>query len=241
MEKQKLVLVIDDDPTLRGLLAEFLEKFGFRVLLLENGNGVEALVRSARPDLLVLDVMMPGRDGVEVLKALRAFTTVPVVMLTARGEEMDRILGLELGADDYMAKPFNPRELLARIKAVLRRGGDAVQPPSRGEDGSLTVGGVRLNRGRQRLEYGTAREELSATEFRLLEVLLERPDRVLSRDQLMALVHERHYEVYDRSIDVHISKLRAKLKAVGAGEERIRTYWGSGYMFTGSDASAGEA
>ena len=227
---EKHLMVIDDDLTLRDLLREFFEKFGFRVSLLENGIDAEARIENLRPDIVILDVMMPGRDGVEVLKGIRASSMLPVIMLTARGEEMDRILGLELGADDYMPKPFNPRELLARVKAVLRR----CASPERGPQlsgSTLSVGTLRLDTGRQELYCGENQVELSSTEFRLLEVMMSNPDRVLSRDQLMHAVHERDYEVYDRSIDVHVSKLRSKIKKIGGGDERIRTYWGSGYMF----------
>lgn len=227
---EKHLFVIDDDLTLRDLLKEFFEKFGFRVTLLENGLDVESRIAELKPDIVVLDVMMPGRDGVEVLKGIRSQSMVPVIMLTARGEDMDRILGLELGADDYMGKPFNPRELLARVKAVLRRSSsEATGPVVSGDE--LIAGGLRLDRGRQELHCLDGTVELSTTEFRLLEVMMERADRVLSREQLMQAVHERDYEVYDRSIDVHISKLRSKIKNIGGGDERIRTYWGSGYMF----------
>jgi two-component system phosphate regulon response regulator OmpR len=184
------------------------------------------------PDIVILDIMLPKRDGLDVLREIRMELSIPVIMLTAKGEDADRIVGLELGADDYLPKPFNPRELLARMRAVLRR----LPSPGRrenGEDENLLVeaGGLTLNRAKQTLLIEDREVELSSTEYRILEALMERPNRVLTRDQLMHLARGRDFMAFDRSIDVHISKLRAKLEPYPRFRKIIKTVWGTGYMF----------
>ena len=187
-----------------------------------------------RPDVIILDVMMPGPDGFEVLRSLRAGTQVPVIMLTAKGDDTDRIVGLEMGADDYLPKPFNPRELLARIRVALRRAGNystagASMPATRYESGGLI-----LDLSRQELVIGDTTQTLSYTEARLPAALMSRPDTVLSRDELMHQVWSRHFEAYDRNIDVHISHLRAMPRTNPQHEGRIRTIRGAGYLFVGT-------
>jgi len=176
--------------------------------------------------------MLPGKDGLEVLKEIRREHTVPVIMLTAKGEDTDRIVGLELGADDYLPKPFNPRELLARLKAVLRRVG---QPDGTGKAGKdellLRAGGILLNRAKQSVVVDGGELDLSTAECRILEVLMKHPNTVLSRDQLMTLARGRDFTAFDRSIDVHISKLRTKVEPDPRSPSRIKTVWGAGYMF----------
>ena len=227
------VLIIDDDAKLQSLLREYLEGYGFQVASLGDGRqAVEALVE-VNPDIVILDVMMPGPDGLEVLGRLRKSSTVPVIMLTAKGEDADRIVGLELGADDYLAKPFNPRELLARIKAVMRRA-SAAPPPGLDPlpaQAALEVDGLRLDPARRCLVVQGDELELSATEYKILQTLMRRPGMVFSRDQLLKAARGRDAEAYDRAIDVHISNLRAKLAGYPQGPERIKTVWGSGYMF----------
>jgi len=228
----KKVLIVDDDAKLRKLLREYLEGYGFRVQTLEDGSSVLETLKNKSPDIVILDIMLPKKDGLEVLKEIRTEFDVPVIMLTAKGEDADRIVGLELGADDYLPKPFNPRELLARIKAVLRR------ILSHDKDGAvkgkkmiIEASGLRLNKAKRSLLVEDTEIDLPATEYKLLEALMEHPNTVLSRDELLNLARGRDFMAFDRSIDVHISKLRAKLNTYPRLRELIKTVWGTGYMF----------
>jgi two-component system, OmpR family, phosphate regulon response regulator OmpR len=226
------VLIIDDDEKLRKLLKEYLEGNGFKILTLADGSDVKKTLQKESPEIVILDIMLPGKDGLEVLKEIRLDDTIPVIMLTAKGDQTDRIVGLELGADDYLPKPFSPRELLARMKAVLRR----TVPEDRDkvrkkEDTLLKAGGVTLNKAKQTILVEGKELELSLTEYKILEVLMRHPNVVFSRDQLMNLARGRDFMAFDRSIDVHISKLRAKLEPDPRSPTRIKTVWGAGYMF----------
>lgn len=228
----KKVLIVDDDAKLRKLLSEYLKGYEFKVLTLEDGLSILETLKTESPDIVILDIMLPKKDGLEVLKEIRTEFDVPVIMLTAKGEDADRIVGLELGADDYLPKPFNPRELLARIKAVLRR----LLPHDKVEAGKgkrmfIEAGGLKLNKAKRTLLVEDREMDLSATEYKLLEALMEHPNTVLSRDELLNLARGRDFMAFDRSIDVHISKLRAKLNAYPRLRERIKTVWGTGYMF----------
>lgn len=221
------ILLIDDDAELCRLLDEYLRGQGFEVEAAHTGpEGLEkALGESV--DLVVLDVMLPGLDGLEVLRRLRAKSRVPVLMLTARGEDVDRIVGLEIGADDYLPKPFNPRELVARIRAVLRRGEAAAQP-----QGRVRVQDVELDPGSRTVTRNGTPIELTTIEFDILEQLTRSAGRVLSRDQLMDALYNRPATPFDRSIDMHISHLRRKLEAPQFGDRQlIRTIRGVGYVF----------
>jgi two-component system response regulator CpxR len=219
------ILLVDDDAELCALLTEFLTREGFTLdCALEGHLGLEKAAL-AGVDLVVLDVMLPGIDGFEILRRLRQQSKVPVMMLTARGEDVDRIVGLDLGADDYLAKPFNPRELVARIRAILRR----YEPRPQAVSGRLEVHGVTLDPGtRQVFSRGKA-VELTTFEFDILELLMRSAGRVLSRDDLMENFYNRKATPFDRSIDMHISHLRKKLED---GETLIKTIRGVGYQFT---------
>jgi len=221
------ILLIDDDTELCRLLEEYLRGQGFEVDAAHTGN--EGLDKSLGPsvDLVVLDVMLPGIDGLEVLRRLRAKSRVPVLMLTARGEDVDRIVGLEIGADDYLPKPFNPRELVARIRAILRRG-ETGQP-----QGRVRVQGVELDPGSRAVTRNGTPIEVTTIEFDILEQLMRSAGRVLSRDQLMDALYDRPASPFDRSIDMHISHLRRKLEAPQFGDRPlIKTIRGVGYVFT---------
>jgi len=236
MVKQLSILIIDDDSKLRDLLTQYLDGYGFKILTLPSGEKTVETVKRESPSLVILDIMMPGKDGLEVLRELRPHSNVPVIMLTAKGEDTDRIVGLELGADDYIPKPFNPRELLARIKAVLRRARDSERNgETKNNSGVIKVAGLTLSIAHQRLEIGDEQLELSSTEFKLLHALMSNHGTPLTRDDLMTLVWGKDFNAFDRSIDVHISKLRALFKPYPEHESRIRTIWGTGYMFVGEE------
>lgn len=226
------VLIIDDDEKLCKLLGEYLKENGFHALCLNDGSAALKTISGESPDMVILDIMLPGKDGLEVLREIRRDYSLPIIMLTAKGEDTDRIVGLELGADDYLAKPFNPRELLARMKAVLRRSihQDKTED-TQSKDLFVKAGGVTLNRARQTVTVEGDEFELSTAEYRILEVLMKNPNTVLSRDQLMSLARGRDFSAFDRSIDVHVSKLRAKLEPDPRAPRRIKTIWGTGYMF----------
>ncbi|MBI4776279.1 MAG: response regulator transcription factor [Deltaproteobacteria bacterium] len=225
------VLVVDDDARLRALLKEYLEGYGFQILTLADGCSVMETIRDESPEMVILDIMLPRRDGLEVLKDIRTEYGVPVIMLTAKGEDADRIVGLELGADDYLPKPFNPRELLARMRAVLRR--LHPEPLDRPEtsDECIEAGGLTLNLSRRTLLVQGREIELSATEYKILEAMMGRPNTVFTRDQLMNIARGRDAMAFDRSVDVHISNLRGKMKPFTGDRELIKTVWGSGYKF----------
>jgi len=226
------VLIVDDDEKLCKLLKEYLEENGFKVIALADGSDVKKALRKESLKMVILDIMLPGKDGLEVLKEIRMDHTIPVIMLTAKGDDTDRIVGLELGADDYLPKPFNPRELLARMKAVLRRAVPENRDQARKkEDTVLRVGGMTLNKAKQTVVIKDKELELSSTEYKILEVLMRHPNVIFSRDQLLDLARGRDFMAFDRSIDVHISKLRAKLEPDPRSPIRIKTVWGAGYMF----------
>ncbi len=228
----KKMLLVDDDAKLQDLLRTYLEGYGFTVKSLLSGMKIMEAIAEDKPDIIILDIMMPGKDGLEVLKEIRSRHAVPVIMLTARGDDMDRIVGLELGADDYLAKPFNPRELLARMKAVLRRV-EADTPAQKTLDvkDTICIGELELDLLQQVLRFRGGQAELSTAEFKLLESMMERPNTVLSRDTLMNLARGRDFMAFDRSIDVHISHLRTKLESLTGNRDWIKTHWGSGYIF----------
>jgi two-component system response regulator CpxR len=217
------ILLIDDDAELCSLLVELLSREGFAIECQhEGGRGLDRALHGGF-DLVILDVMLPGLDGFEILRRLRPQSRVPVLMLTARGEDMDRIAGLEMGADDYLAKPFNPRELLARIRAILRR---QDQPPS--PHGPLEINGVRIDPGTREVSANGRPIEVTTFEFDILEVLMHSAGKVVSRDDLMEHLYNRKATAFDRSVDMHISHLRKKIED---GRPIIKTIRGVGYQF----------
>ena len=218
------ILVIDDDARIRELLAEYLGNRGFGVETAEDGEMGLARARAGGVDLVVLDVMMPGKDGFQVCRELRAESRVPIIMLTARGDDFDRIVGLELGADDYLPKPFNPRELLARVQAVLRR----VAAPA-DEGLRLSAGSIVVDPDRREVTLGGEAVELTTTEFEILRALVANAGRVIPRERLMELARGEEFAAFDRSVDVHISHLRRKLGDDPRSPRFIKTVRGVGY------------
>jgi two-component system response regulator CpxR len=223
------ILVVDDDVELCELVTEYLEDEGLAVDSVHDGpSGVERSLTSD-PDLVILDVMLPGLGGFAVLSRIRENSRVPVIMLTARGEEVDRIVGLEMGADDYLPKPFNPRELVARIRAILRRTGDAAVP---GADALvMSVGDLEMDIGARRVVCSSGEVELTGAEFAVLEALVRAAGTVVTRDDLSRQALGRRASAFDRSLDVHLSNLRRKLGSLPDGGERIKTVRGVGYLY----------
>lgn len=223
------ILIIDDDTDLCELLSELFVRDGFSVETINNGIDGAQQALSGRYSLVVLDIMLPGLNGFEVLRKIRAASRIPVLMLTARGEDIDKIIGLEIGADDYLPKPFNPRELLARIRAVLRRTetGASTQP----ELARICIGDIALAPGTRTVYCGTTKIEVTSVEFTTLEILLRQAGSVVSRDDLTRQALGRDASTYDRSIDVHISSLRKKLGQKTDGSDRIKTVRNSGYLY----------
>jgi two-component system OmpR family response regulator len=236
MPRSEHILIVDDDAEIRTLLRDYLERNGLRVTAVADGRAMRSAIGGGRFDLVILDLMLPGEDGLTLCRDLRAHSNLPVIMLTARGEETDRIVGLEMGADDYLAKPFNPRELLARIKAVLRRA-HTLPAMDSSDMRRLHFAGWTFELARRQLvSPDKVVVALSGGEYRLLKVLLEHPNQVLNRDQLLDLTRGREALPFDRSIDVQIGRLRQRL-----GDEAavlIQTVRGEGYVLA-ADVEAG--
>ena len=227
----KRVLLVDDEARIRGIVRGYLESDSFEVAEASNGEAALSVAREWAPDLVVLDVMMPGTDGIEVLRKLRATSEVPVILLTARSEEVDKLVGLSVGADDYVTKPFSPRELVARIKAVLRRGGGA--PPAESGD-RLVFDGLVIDADRREVERRGSAVSLSALEFDLLVALARAPGRVLTRRQLLEKVWGFDFFGDERVVDVHIRSIRKELGDSADDPELIGTVRGVGYKFLGT-------
>lgn len=228
MTKTDRVLVVDDDPELRTLLAEYLADVGFNVDLAGDGEQMRRAMHKALPDVIVMDLMLPGEDGLALTREIRSSSNVPILMLSARGEEIDRVVGLEVGADDYLAKPFSPRELLARLRALLRR---AQAAPSETAREAVTFGPYRLDVNARRLLRGQDDVGLSTAEFELLHVFVERPNRVLSRDVLLDLLKGYERDPFDRTIDIRVARLRRKIEPDPGNPAFVRTVRGEGYLF----------
>jgi two-component system OmpR family response regulator len=231
MNAQPHLLIVDDDKELCALLSKFLARHGYRVSIAHNGGEMASILEASRVSLVILDLMLPGEDGLALCRQLRATGTLPIIMLTAMGDEVDRIIGLEMGADDYLAKVANPRELLARVRAVLRRAGAPEAGAPADQKRILEFAGWRLDvTHRQLYSAKDALVPLRAGEFELLLAFVERPQRVLSRDQLLDLSRGRSANVFDRSIDVQISRLRRKIEPDPKEPTLIRTVRNGGYI-----------
>ena len=215
------IFVVEDEPRLAALLADYLRAVGYGVECISDGREVGQRVREEAPNLVLLDLMLPGKDGIEICKEIRAFSSVPIVMVTARVEEIDRLLGLELGADDYICKPFSPREVVARVKAVLRRAGERHTPAH----------GLTLDKERYKAILHGKDLELTVVEFQLLHFLAGNPGQIFSRSKLMDRIYPDHRVVSDRTIDSHVKKLRRKIETAAPGEEWIHSVYGAGYKF----------
>lgn len=234
MDRQQHILVVDDDPEIRDLLQEYLTRNGYRTSAVGEGKGMWQAMENSQVDLIVLDLMLPGDDGLELCRNLRVNSKIPVIMLTAKGDDMDRILGLEMGADDYLPKPFNPRELLARIKTVLRRSSSIPwDDEEEAQQQPISFSGWKLDPITRHLtgEDGLV-VPLSGAEYRLLTVLLAHPNRILNRDQLLDLTQGRESDPFDRSIDVLISRLRKRLGDDPKTPNIIKTVRGEGYILS---------
>jgi DNA-binding response OmpR family regulator len=222
----KTVLVVDDETRIVDLAREYLEHAGFAVLTAVDGPSALRAARTRKPDVLVLDLGLPGMDGLDVARELRRESSVPIVMLTARDDELDRVLGLEIGADDYVTKPFSPRELVARIRAILRR---VDRQPEAGD--RIDVAGVSIDVSRMRVEADGRVVELTPTEFQLLVTLARQPGRIFTRAQLLDAIHGLAFESYERAIDAHVKNLRHKLEPDPGRPRYVLTVYGVGYRF----------
>ena len=226
------ILIIDDDRKLNKLLAEFLGDFGFKILTAVHPQDGLKKLKQKSPDLVILDVMLPGMDGFEVCKIIRQNSSVPIIMLTARGELMDRVVGLELGADDYLPKPFEPRELVARIHSVLRRTGKIDTPQPR------TFGRLEIDFIKHIVKLDEENVELTTNEFAALALLVRNPGKVFNRDEILQELRGMDCDAFNRSVDITMSRLRQKLNDDPKSPTFIKTVWGTGYMFIGSPDEA---
>jgi DNA-binding response OmpR family regulator len=226
------ILLVDDDVRLRDLLSRYLTEQGFQATAIADSSQLDRKLQRDPPHLVVLDLMLPGEDGLSVCRRLRgAGETVPIIMLTAKGEEVDRIVGLEMGADDYLPKPFNPRELVARIHAVLRRHGERPTPGAPTTEGRVAFGGHVLDLAARTLERDGDVQTLTTGEFSLIKVFVQYPRQPLAREKLMLLARGRDHEVFDRAIDVQVSRLRKLVEPDPAAPRYIQTVWGFGYVY----------
>ena len=220
------VLVVEDEIEIARVVRDYLRNAGFEVIVVGDGGSAIASVRSAKPDLLVLDLGLPGRDGLDVAREIRRWSDTPIVMLTARGDETDRIVGLEIGADDYVVKPFSPKELVARVRAVLRR----TRTAARGDE-VVRAGDVEIDTAKMRVSVGGTQVDLTPTEFQLLATLAREPGRVFTRSQLLDAVHGVAIESYERAIDAHVKNIRRKIEPEPGSPRYVVTVHGVGYRF----------
>lgn len=223
METEKQILIVDDEVKIASLLEDYLRASQYQTHVLHEGLSVVEWVKDNNPGLILLDLMLPGKDGMDICREIRQFSQVPIIMITARVEEIDRILGLEIGADDYVCKPFSPREVVARVKVILRRIGHQSRPDSSDE--------LHLDGEKYTAQYGSHKLDLTPVEFRLLHALKEVPGKVFSRDRLMDLLYQDNRIVTDRTIDSHIKNLRKKIHLAGCEQELIHSVYGVGYKY----------
>ena len=225
----KTILVVDDEPKIAAIARDYLEHAGFAVVTASSGRAALDAVHRQRPDLVILDLGLPELDGLDVTREIRRDSSLPIVMLTARDDELDKLLGLELGADDYLTKPFSPRELVARVKAVLRR----VDRPARGDGDQQVIraGDLVLDPPRMRADLGDRHIELTPTEYQLLATLASQPGRIFTRSQLLDALHGIAFESYERAIDTHIKNIRRKLEPDPRVPRHVLTVYGVGYRF----------
>lgn len=234
-EQAPHILVVDDHRDIRDPLAQYLKKNGYRAMTADGGSALRQAIKAQAYDLIILDIMMPGEDGLSLCRFLRETTNTPIILLTAVSEETDKIIGLEMGADDYVTKPFNPRELLARIKAILRRAQSLPTQREPKAGTSYSFNGWNFDTTTRQLSKGGADDVgLSTGEFALLSILVERPNMVLTRDQLIDLTRGRNAGPFDRAIDNQVSRLRKKIEEDPKNPALIQTVWGGGYKFAGT-------
>lgn len=232
MSEKKKILMVDDDLRMRELLERYLTEQGFEIKAVPDSNEMDVILASNQFDIIVLDLMLPGEDGLAICRRLRSNGLMtPIIMLTARGDEVDRIIGLEMGADDYLPKPFNPRELLARINAVLRRHEQTPSSTKQNKHESFSFGNFVFDAGNRSLTKNGENVTITSGEFALLKVFTEHPRQPLSRDRLMQLARGRELDVFDRSIDVQVSRLRRLIEPNPAQPQFLKTMWGFGYVF----------
>lgn len=218
------ILIVEDELKIAGVLRDYLKNAGYAVSCMERGDTVVSFVKKEAPALILLDIMLPGTDGIEICREIRKFSTVPIIMITAKVEEIDRIIGLEIGADDYICKPFSPREVVARVKAVLRRSSPEISGKT------LTFGQIRLDEDMHRASINDTVLELTPSEYKLLNVMIRHPGRVFSRADMINRVQGYEFEGYERTIDSHIKNLRKKIAERLPDREIIRTVYGVGYQ-----------
>jgi two-component system response regulator BaeR len=222
------ILVVEDEEKIADLLCDYLEEAGFRTSVQSDGDGVIAQIKKGLFDLILLDIMLPGKNGMELCREIRQFSNIPIIMITARVEEIDRLLGLELGADDYICKPFSPREVVARVKAIFRR------VHAKPLKNSLVIGSISLNKNAHQVLIDKQELNLTPNEFGLLNVMMSQPNRVFPRNELINRIQGYDFEGYDRTIDTHIKNLRKKIAQRLPGQEIISTVYGVGYKFNAS-------
>jgi two-component system response regulator BaeR len=220
------IIVVEDEPKIAQLLVDYLKQDGFNVTVLSEGTDAVEIIKASKPGFLILDLMLPGKDGLTICREVRQFSTVPIMMLTAKVDEIDRLIGLELGADDYVCKPFSPREVVARVRTIVRR---VQQQPVVAAENELSYREITLYLDRYECIAQGQRIELTPVEFKMLRGFMSRPGRVFSRDQLMDLSYPDERIVSDRTIDTHVKNLRKKLAACSDGEEMIHSIYGIGY------------
>jgi DNA-binding response OmpR family regulator len=233
MEYRKKILVVDDDKKLTEIIERYLSQYEFKVFIANDGKNFENIIKDNKPDLILLDVMLPGESGFDILREVQKNFDVPIIMLTAKGDEVDKVIGLEMGADDYITKPFSIRELIARIRTVLRRA--TSYPADYANKKEISYENFQLIPDKRALIINSVEVELTKTEFEILYLLSSNPNKTFTREELLKIVSDRDYAIFDRSIDMHISHLRNRLKDQNPVLYNIKTVWGSGYRFEVSE------